>query len=100
MLHKATKIIGFHIVASDGPIGHVDDLLIEEPGGMMRYLVIDTSNWVGGRQVLIPFGAIATIDPVEKRITVTTTREQIKSAPSVELADIPLAETLKPVWIM
>jgi hypothetical protein len=100
MLHKATKIIGFHIVASDGPIGHVDDLLIDEPTGMMRYLVVDTSNWIGGRQVLVPFSAIATIDPVEKRITVTTTRDAIKRAPSIDIADIPLAETLPAVWIM
>jgi hypothetical protein len=100
MLHKASKIIGFHIVASDGPIGHIDDLLIEEPSGLMRYLVIDTSNWVGGRHVLIPSGAIAKIDPVAQRVTVNTTREQIKAAPSVDLADIPLAETLTPVWIM
>ena len=30
MLHKTSELRGYHIVASDGEIGHVDDFLIDE----------------------------------------------------------------------
>lgn len=100
MLHKATYIIGFHLLASDGSIGHVDDLLIDEQTLTLRYLVVDTSNWIGGRHVLVAANAITAMDPVERTITVTVTRDHIKQAPSVNTVDIPLAETAPAIWIM
>jgi hypothetical protein len=53
MLHKIDKIRGFHILAADGEIGHVDEFLVDERDWSVRYLVVDTSNWIGGRSVLI-----------------------------------------------
>ncbi|RPJ25787.1 MAG: PRC-barrel domain containing protein, partial [Planctomycetaceae bacterium] len=38
MLHKATKMLGYHLLAADGEIGHVDDFLLDE-GWSVRYLV-------------------------------------------------------------
>jgi hypothetical protein len=93
-------MLGFHIHASDGVIGHVDDLLIDEIGWVLRYLVADTSNWIGGRSVLISAAAIEGIDPVKQEIYVGMSREAIKNGPSIEAADIPLVETLPAVWIM
>ena len=40
---------GCHIEATDGTIGHVDNFLIDEFSWAVRYLVVDTSNWIGGR---------------------------------------------------
>ena len=57
MLHKTSKIIGFHLVATDGEIGHVDDVLVDEQWNV-RYLVVDTSNWIGGRSVLLAPAAL------------------------------------------
>ena len=37
-----------HLQASDGEIGHVDDLLIDDDTWQAPYLLIDTSNWPGG----------------------------------------------------
>ncbi len=30
MLHKTGKMTGFHILATDGEAGHVDDFLVDE----------------------------------------------------------------------
>ena len=57
MLHKTTYMRGFHIQATDGGIGHVDDFLVDERWNV-RYLVVDTSNWIGGKSVIIPSTAI------------------------------------------
>ena len=100
MLHKVSWIRGFHIVAIDGEIGHVDDLLVDERDCAVRYLVVDTSNWIGGRSVLIATSALDSIDVVERKVRVRLTRDQIQSGPSVDSADIALVETLPTVWII
>jgi hypothetical protein len=98
MLHKTTKIRGFHLFATDGEIGHVDDFLIDEDW-TVRYLVIDTSNFIGGKSVIISSADITEIDSPAKKIHVRLSREEIKQSPSVETADIELIETLPPTII-
>jgi hypothetical protein len=99
MLHKTSRMRGYHLVATDGEIGHVDDFLVDEKWNV-RYLVVDTSNWVGGKSVLISTAALESVNSPEKRISVKMSREQIQRSPSVELADIELIETLPPVLLM
>ena len=98
MLHKTTYVIGFHILASDGEIGHVDDLLFDE-NWTIRHLVVDISNWVGGKSVLVPCSAVVKIDAPDKKIRVSLTREEIKGSASPDTAPIELIETLPPVII-
>ena len=100
MLHKAQKMIGYHIAATDGEIGHVDELLFDEDTWAVRYLVVDTSNWAGGKSVLISTAAIEELDSPGKKITVNLTRDEIKSGPSVDDAQIELIETQPAIWII
>ena len=99
MLHKTSYMRGFHLIATDGEIGHVDDFLVD-PNWNVRYLVVDTSNGIGGRSVLISPGMLDSVDSPEKLIHVRMTRAQIKSSPSVDSAEIELIETLPPVLLM
>ncbi len=78
MLHKTSELRGYHILATDGEIGHVADFLVDEGGRSLRYLVVDTSNWLGGRSVLISVTALERIDSPSKKIHVNLTREAIK----------------------
>ena len=100
VLHKTSQMQGFHIVATDGGIGHVDDFLVDEGTWVVRYLVVDTSNWIGGKSVLISAAAVESIDSPGKEIRVRLTREQIEGSPSVDTAEIELIETLPSVWIL
>ena len=100
MLHKTSKMHGLHIHATDGEIGHIDDFLIEESDWGVRYMVVDTSNWIGGRWVLISPAVVTTVDSAFGKVNVSLTRDQIKSSPSIERADIALAETLPTLWII
>ncbi len=100
MFHKLNALRGYHISATDGEIGHVDDFLVEEGSLTVRYLVVDTSNWIGGRSVLIATTALDRIDSPEKKIYVNLTRAAIKGGPSVDAADIDPAETVPALWIM
>lgn len=100
MLHKTSKMRGFHIVATDGEIGHVDEFLVDEATWSVRYLVVDTSNWIGGRSVLISPAQVESVDSQDEAIRVKLTREAIKNSPSVDTAEIELIETLPAVWIL
>ena len=100
MLHKFSKLRGFHIHALDGEIGHIDDFLLDESTWGLRYFVVDTSNWIGGKRVLVSPNVVAGLDVERQRIDVKLTRDQIKNGASIESADIALAETLPTVWIM
>jgi len=99
MLHKFSKVRGLHIHAVDGEIGHVDDVLLDEDWGL-RYLVVDTRNWIGGKQVLVSPQVIAGIDIERQRIDVTLTRAQIEHSKSLDTADVPLDEVLPTIWVM
>jgi hypothetical protein len=100
MVHRASKVRGFHLHASDGPIGHVDDFLFDHETWTIQYLVVDTSNWIGGKTVLVSSAVVASIDPVEQRIDLSMSRDQVRAGPSLDAADIPLAERLPAIWIM
>ena len=99
MLHKTSYMRGFHIVATDGEIGHVDDFLVDESWNV-RYLVVDTSNWIGGKSVLISPSKLEKVDSPDKQIRVRMSRSEIERSPSVDSASIELIETLPPVFIM
>ena len=99
MLHKTSRLLGFHLHATDGEIGHVDDFLID-PNWRVTHLVVDTSNWIGGKSVLIAPSVIDTIDVEAREIRVKLTRNQIERSPSLETADIELIETLPQVLII
>ena len=100
MLHKTNRMRGFHIHATDGGIGHVDDFLVDEGTWHVRYFVVDTSNWIGGRWVLISPTVVSRIDSPGSKVHVSLTRDEIKRSPSIDSADIALAETLPTVWII
>ena len=99
MLHKTSYMKGFHLLATDGEIGHVEDFLVDE-SWMIRYVVADTSNWIGGKSVLISAGVLEAVDSPGKKIHVKLSRDQIERSPSVETANIELIETLPTVWII
>ena len=99
MLHKTSRLKGFHLHASDGEIGHVDDFLVD-PSWKVAYVVVDTSNWVGGKSVLVSPAAITNVDVEKQEIRVRLTRKEIEKSPSIDTADIELIETLTPVLIL
>jgi len=99
MLHKTSRLKGFHLHATDGEIGHVDDFLVD-PAWKVAYLVIDTSNWIGGKSVLVSPTAITNVDVEKQEIRVRLTRAEIQNSPSIDSVDIELIETLPQVLIL
>ena len=91
-LRSTEEIKGYHIQASDGEIGHVDDFLIGEESWRIRYLVVDTSNWIGGKSVLVGTDIVETVDREGGRLRVSDSREDIRMSPTYE----SIVDTLSP----
>jgi uncharacterized protein YrrD len=52
-LQPATAVMGYAMQAEDGEIGHVKDVLVDDKAWAIRYLVVDTEKWWGGKTVLV-----------------------------------------------
>lgn len=82
-LRSGREIEGYHIAAEDGSIGHVEDYLIDH-GWHMRYLVIDTRNWLPGRRVVVAPDWVRRIDWAAREVEVDLTRDQIRNSPEYD----------------
>ena len=80
-LRSCNAITGYHIHATDGDIGHVADMLIDEETWAVRYLIVGTSNWWLGHQVLIAPQWFKDVNWLDNSVTVSMTRQAIKDAP-------------------
>jgi uncharacterized protein YrrD len=80
-LHSSQEVTGYAISATDGPIGHVEDLVIDDEDWMVRYAEVDTQNWLPGKKVLIHTSHIARISFADESVAVTLSRGVIASAP-------------------
>jgi PRC-barrel domain len=83
MLLTASYLKDFVIRASDGELGSVDELYFDDETWAVRYLMVDTGGWLGGRKVLIsPFSVIHT-DSEGKRLDVALTKQQVENSPDI-----------------
>jgi hypothetical protein len=90
-LRSTTAITGYHIQAVDAEIGHVDDFLIGEDSWRIRYLRVDTSNWIGGRSVVLTTDSLEWIDEQAGKLHVGVTRDEVKRGPSLDSMESAIA---------
>ncbi len=90
MLLHATELFHYRIHATDGNIGHVRDLLIDDALWTVRYVMVDTGRWLPGRRVLLAPASIQSVDVEERTLTVGLSRQQVEESPPVS-ADQPVS---------
>lgn len=84
MKRNLKSITGFSMGAVDGEIGDVKEFYYDDASWTIRYLVVDTGSWLGGRKVLISPFALQGVDMQHETILVNLTKEQIKNSPDVD----------------
>lgn len=84
LLRGLREITGYPVHAADGDIGHVTDLLVDDEGWGIRYLVIETGHWWAGDKVLLVPGAVRALDSEQRRVCVDVTRQQIEASPAYD----------------
>lgn len=80
-LGSTHDIGGFHILATDGAIGHVEDVIIDDGTWAIRYLIVDIGKWWPGRKVLIAPQWIARVDWDGAIVSISLAREAIRRSP-------------------
>lgn len=80
-LRSCAAVTGYHIHASDGEIGHVSGMLIDDKTWAVRYFIVDTSNWWGGHQMLVASKWIKDVSWANGTVSVKLTRQAVKDAP-------------------
>ncbi|MFP4105613.1 MAG: PRC-barrel domain-containing protein [Phycisphaerae bacterium] len=85
MLRKVKKILGYGVLAKDGDeVGEVQDFLFDDESWTVRYMVVDTGEWLPGRQVLLSPESFGSLDADNKKMHVELTRKSIEESPGVE----------------
>lgn len=94
MLRTLNHLVGHRISAKDGDIGHADDFLFDDQEWTIRYLVVDTGNWLPGRKVLLTPDSFSTPEWGAKTISTNLTKQQIESSPPLTESE-PVSRELK-----
>ncbi|MBC7610024.1 MAG: PRC-barrel domain containing protein [Polaromonas sp.] len=80
-LRSCNAVAGYQIHASDGEIGHVSSMLIDEKTWAIRYIIVDTSNWWMGHKVLVAPEWITGVNWADSSVTINLSRQAIKDSP-------------------
>ena len=80
-LRSAVEVTGYHINATDGTVGHVENFLFSDESWDIRYRIIDTKNWWPAKHVLLSPYTVRDIDVVGRELDVSVTRDLIKTSP-------------------
>jgi hypothetical protein len=85
-LRSCKEVMKYHIHATDGDIGHVHSMLVDEETWAIRYLIVDTSNWWLGHQVLIAPQWIQDVSWPDAKVSVDLSRRAVQDAPPYDSA--------------
>jgi len=80
-IRSTKEVKGYHIMAADGAIGHVEDFIVDDGTWAIRYLVVDTRNWLPGRKVLVAPQWIGSVHWAERSVTTCLSTEAVKNSP-------------------
>ena len=87
-LRSLNEVVGYHIQATDGEIGHVEDFLVDPATWEIRRMVVATRNWLPGRKVGVQPRWIQDVRWDERKVHVGLPREEVKESPEAEMAPV------------
>ncbi len=86
MKQNAEKLTGYKMGAIDGELGEVKTFYFDDKTWTVRYLVVETGNWLFGKKVLISPKALLQPNWEERVFPTNLTRKQIEESPDVDTA--------------
>jgi len=94
MLRHSSAINGYAIEASDGDIGAVSDFLFDDATWLVRWVVVDTGNWLSGRKVLLPPSVLGRLYANNRVLAIKLTKQQVKDSPEID-TDRPVSRQME-----
>ena len=87
-LRSLAAVTGYHLEATDGPIGHIENFMVDTETWGIRYMAVDTRNWWPGQHVLVSPYAVKSINWFDREVVVDITQAQVKASPPWSPADL------------
>ncbi|TCC96945.1 PRC-barrel domain containing protein [Pedobacter hiemivivus] len=81
-LRSMSEIKGYRIHATDGEIGEVSDLMVDE-NWKISALVVDTGHWFPGKKVLVSPTWITELSWGSSSVNVNVSKEAVKNSPEL-----------------
>ena len=85
-LRSVAAVTGNAVRATDGPAGHVEGILADHAGWIVRGVVVDTGHWWPGRHVLVPPSQVAEVSWPRQEVMLAITRDAVKASQPYEPA--------------
>ena len=83
---SARHTLGWRVLAEDGPAGEICDLLVDRVTWSIDYVVAQTDDAYGRRQLIMPLDWADPLDPPAREVRMRRTRAQLAAAPVLERA--------------
>lgn len=80
-LRSAKELSGYTINATDGGIGTVQDLILDDEDWLVRYVLVNTKPWWPGGHVLVDVGCVPKVSWTDRTVFVELTRQQVRHSP-------------------
>jgi sporulation protein YlmC with PRC-barrel domain len=84
MNRSLNSLIGYTIGASDGEIGKVKEFYFDDKTWTIRYLIVETGNWLSGRKVLIAAEMLLKPEWDKEIFRVNLSMEQVRNSPDID----------------
>jgi hypothetical protein len=81
--NAAQDFRGYEVFGTDGLVGEVDDLVLDETTGRVRYFTIDLRRGRKARSVWLPKSTIRRIDRHNERVILHIGSAEIQDAPAI-----------------
>src|ERR1700732_1905883 len=84
MLHIIKKSGRIRILTAGEEVGSMEEVYFDDEQWVVRYLIVDTGGWLGGRRVLISPYAVQSMDWPRRTLFVNLTRQQVEGSPGID----------------
>ena len=84
MLRNINSLMGHKIHATDGELGKVDEFYFGDKTWDIRYMFVETGNWLLNRKVLIAPAAFKRPSPGSEPFAVALTRDRVRNSPDID----------------
>ncbi|WP_379496868.1 PRC-barrel domain-containing protein [Oceanobacillus longus] len=83
MLFYTSQLKDFNIAATDGELGKIKDLYVDEQNWSIRYVSLDTRKWLPGKRVLLSPSSFDRTNKKEQTLEVKYDKQTVRNSPDV-----------------
>lgn len=83
MLYFTSELKTYHIEATDGEMGKIQDIYFDDKKWAVRYAVLDTRKWLPGQRVILSPTAFINLNKQAGTLKVVHDKEAVRNSPVI-----------------